>query len=435
VVVTLAIVLLVGGGWLGWKFIYNAHKLFGGSVFSIFTSSKLKGEDVGRVNILLAGDSADDPGHEGANLTDSIMLLSINTRDHTAFMLSIPRDLYVKIPGDGYQKINAANVYGDAEHFSQSGYPAGGMGLLEKTVEQRFGVDINYYALINYNAFKDAVNAVGGIDIDVQSDDPRGLYDPSIDYATNKPLVRLSNGWHHLSGQQALDLARARGDAYGAYGFPQADFDRTAHQRQMLLALKSKASSAGVVTNPIRLGQLFDAVGHNVKTDFTASNIHRLYDVTKGVDTNSIKSISLNDANGKNLLQNYQGFNGESALAPAAGLNDYSQIQAFLRGLTSNNPVVKEAATVAVLNATDSYGLAAHEQKILQARYINVTQIGDANANRATTLVIDNTAGKKPATKQLLQTIYGTAATTVNPYTSYHVDFIIVVGADRAPPS
>jgi len=435
VVLTILAIFILVGVWLGWKFGANLHAIFGGNIFSIFTSSKLDGEDSGRVNILLAGNSADDPGHQGGDLTDSIMLLSINTKDHTAFMLSIPRDLYVKIPGDGHQKINAANVYGNAEHFSQSGFPSGGMGLLEKTVEQDLGVNINYYALIDYNAFKQSVDAVGGIDINIQSDDPRGLYDPSIDYATHGPLVRLSNGNHHLNGQQALDLARARGDAYGSYGFPQADFDRTAHQRLMLLALKSKASSAGVITNPIRLGQLFDAVGKNVKTDFTASNIHRLYDLTKSINTNTIKSVSLNDANGKNLLQSYTGTYGESALIPAAGLDDYSQIQSFLRGLTSNNPVAKEAATVVVLNATNTYGLAAHEQKVLQARYINVTDIGDAGANRAHSFIVDNTAGKKPATLQLLETIYGNTVITNNPYSSYKADFIVVVGGDRIPAS
>ena len=432
-VLTLLVVVLLAVGWLGWKFIYNAHKLFGGSVFSIFTTSKLDGEDSGRVNILLAGNSADDPGHQGASLTDSIMILSIDTKNNQAFMISVPRDLYVHIPGDGYQKINAANVYGNSEHFSQSGYPAGGMGLLEKIVEQDFALNINYYALIDYNAFKQAVDAVGGIDINVQSSDPRGLYDPNIDYAINKPLVKLTNGNHHLTGQQALDLARARGDSAYSYGFPMSDFDRTAHQRQMLIALKSKAVSAGVVTNPVRLGELFDAIGQNVKTDLTLSNVHRLYDITKNINTNSIKSVSLNNVNGKNLLQNYTAPDGESTLAPAAGLNDYSQIQAAIRNLTSNNPIVKEAASVVLLNATDGYGVASKQQKVLEAKYINVTMIADALANQSTTTIIDSSAGKKPATLKLLEQIYGNHVTTTNPYSSKYdtADFIILLGADQ----
>lgn len=432
-IITLAILILIPAAWLGWKFIYNAHKLFGGSIFSIFTTSKLKGEDTGRVNILLAGDSADDPGHEGANLTDSIMLLSINTKDHTAFMLSIPRDLYVHLPGDGYQKINAANVYGNSEHFHQSGYPAGGMGLLEKTVEQDLGVDINYYALINYSAFRDAVNAVGGIDVTINSPDGR-LYDPNRDWTTGGPLVNLKNGKHHLNGEQALDLARARGDPsrYGySIGYEQSDFTRTANQRMMLVALKNKAASAGVVTNPIRLGELFDAIGKNVKTDFALSDVHRLYDLTKDIGTNSIKSVSLNDANGKNLLASYQAPDGQSALIPAAGLDDFSDIKSYVQRLTSNNPVVKEGADVVVLNATNSIGLAGKQEKVLENRYVSVSLIADAPTNRATTLIIDNSGGKKPATKQLLQNLYGNDITSSNPYPKYSADFIVILGTDQ----
>ncbi|HEY5152631.1 MAG TPA: hypothetical protein VII55_01525, partial [Candidatus Saccharimonadales bacterium] len=98
VALTLAVVVLLIGGWLGGKFAYNAHKLFGGNIFSVLTTTKLKGENNGRVNILLAGNSADDPGHDGANLTDSIMLISIDTRQNKAFLLSIPRDLWVHVP-------------------------------------------------------------------------------------------------------------------------------------------------------------------------------------------------------------------------------------------------------------------------------------------------------------------------------------------------
>jgi hypothetical protein len=92
-VVTLLIVVLAIGGWLGFKFAYNAHKLFGGNIFSALSTTKLRGEDSGRVNILLAGNSADDPGHQGAQLTDSIMIMSIDTKNNTAFLISVTRSM------------------------------------------------------------------------------------------------------------------------------------------------------------------------------------------------------------------------------------------------------------------------------------------------------------------------------------------------------
>jgi anionic cell wall polymer biosynthesis LytR-Cps2A-Psr (LCP) family protein len=108
--------------WFGGRMLYNAQKIFGGSIFSFFTNTKLKGEDEGRVNILLAGNSSDDYGHDGGQLTDSIMLLSIDTKNNKAFMLSIPRDLYVDIPKSGYGKINSAYVVGEQNNFYKSGY-------------------------------------------------------------------------------------------------------------------------------------------------------------------------------------------------------------------------------------------------------------------------------------------------------------------------
>jgi LCP family protein required for cell wall assembly len=434
IALTLAVLILLVGGFLGGKFIYNAHKLFGGNIFSILTTTKLKGENTGRVNILLAGNSADDPGHSGANLTDSIMLISIDTRHNKAFLVSLPRDLWVHIPDDGHHKLNDAYVEGQASGFSQSGYPDGGMGQLEQIVSQDLGININYYALINYNALKQAVDAVGGIDYTVKSSDPRGLYDPNIDWTTKGPLVKLSNGKHHLNGEQALDLARARGDSYYSYGFPASDFDRTEHQRQLMVTLKQKAVSVGVLANPSKLSSLFDAIGSNVKTDFTLSEVHRLYDITKPINGGNIKSLSLNQVDGKSLLKSYAAPDGESALIPAAGLNDFSDIQAFIRRLTSSNPVVQENAKVVVLNSTTANGLATKVKKQLVAGGLEVTSVGDSPTPAlATTLVINKSSGRKPATAALLAKLFGNHLTSTNTYgLTYDADFIVILGNDQA---
>jgi polyisoprenyl-teichoic acid--peptidoglycan teichoic acid transferase len=337
--ITLVILFLATGGWLGYKFIRD----FGWQNFlSLFNQTKLKGEDVGRVNILLAGYSADDPGHSGAQLTDSIMLVSIDTKNNKAFMISIPRDLYVNIPGNGYAKINEAYEVGQNQHFNTAGYPAGGMGLLEQTVSEKLNVPIDYYALIDYTAFRDAVNAVGGITVNINSTDPRGLYDPSIDYVTNGPLVVLSNGPHTLNGEQALDLARARGDAYGSYGFPLADYDRTLHQRQMLVALVAKAETAGVLANPIKIGNLFDAFSKNVQTDLHLNDARRLNTIMKKIPLSQIQSASLNSANyngqkAVDLLQGYLTPYGQDAIIPAAGIDNYTQIQSYVTQLEAQN--------------------------------------------------------------------------------------------------
>lgn len=325
------ILFVLSVGWVSWKFEKDCSKVFRGcTIFSLFDNRPLKGEDTGRVNILLAGNSTDDPGHDGAQLTDSIMLISINTRAHTGYMLSIPRDLFVTYGTTGCPygdsgKINAAYECGQALKFRANGYPSGGMGLLEKVVAQDFGVPINYYALVNYGAFRDAVNAVGGIDITIKSSDPRGIYDPY----TN---LKLPNGKVKLDGQEALNLARSRGDGPGSYGVF-SDFDRTSRQREMLSAVKDKATSLGVLVNPFKLGSLLDAMGKNVQTDFKGNNVHRLVGLTKSVPDSKLKSVGLNniDGKGKDLLAST--YLDGSTLSPAAGIYDFSQIQAYLQQL------------------------------------------------------------------------------------------------------
>src|SRR6266568_483484 len=435
VVVVIVLAILAVGGWLGWKVYRNAAKLTHNNnpliLLSVFKPVPLKNQN-GQVNILLAGDSADDPGHDGANLTDSIMVMSINTKTHQASMLSIPRDLWVAIPSMGHQKINAANTVTD---FSAAGYPNGGMGQLEQIVSEKLGITIDYYALINYTAFRDAVNAVGGITINIQGSDPRGLYDPNIAKADGGPL-KLPNGPVALDGQTALNLARARGDSYYSYGFPQSDFDRTMHQRQMLLAIKDKATSANVLANPLKLGQLADALGNNVQTDLKINEMETFYNYTKGITDSNVVSYNLNDLiKGQTLLKNYVANNGQEALIPANGIDDFSQIQTAIAKLFSNNPIVKEGAQIVVLNGGNISGLAGKEEAVLKGKSIHVVAIADAPKTYPATEIIDNSKGSMPNTKQALQKLFGSNVITSDPsVTGYTADFIVVLGQNQAAP-
>ncbi|MGH7157216.1 MAG: LCP family protein [Candidatus Saccharimonadales bacterium] len=302
-------------------------KMFGtGNIFSLLSRQPLKGAGSGRVNILLVGYSADDPLHQGANLTDSILLLSMSTTNHTGYMLSIPRDLAVKLgssqcqDGANYCKINEA-------------YEDGGMGLLEQTVSTDFQVPIDYYALIDYSAVRDVVNALGGVSITVNSPDGR-LYDPNRDYAVHGPLVDLTNGNHVLNGDQALDFTRARGDPspYGtAIGFEQSDFQRTADQRQVVSAIKAKLNWK-LVLNPRQNSQILNAAADNVKTDIQATEIRSVFGLFNSIPNSKLQSLSLNDLGGKNYLTSTY-YAGETQ-SPAAGIDDYSQIDTALQQIS-----------------------------------------------------------------------------------------------------
>ncbi len=331
ILVALVVILVLV---FGWNFYDAIAKLTGQhnpiSLLETITPQSLK-ETNGRVNILLAGYSVGDPNHGGAMLTDSIMIISINPKTKAGTIISVPRDLWVNIPGYGQSKINAAYEYGQRGGFNQTGYFPGGMGLLEKVVSKDFGIGFDYYALINYAAFRDAVDAVGGIRIDIQSPDPRGIYDQY----TN---LKLPNGWVTLNGQEALSLARARGDGTAGdvyYGLPNSDFTRTQYQQKMLVALKDKVSHTASLLNPLTVFNLVSSVGNNVVTDLSVGQIESLYYDTKGIANNNIKQVTINDYNGQNLLNNYY-VDGQDALIPAAGVYNYSQIQAAVHSLTTN---------------------------------------------------------------------------------------------------
>jgi LCP family protein required for cell wall assembly len=434
----LILIGVIVGGFLGFKFFQNIDKVFGGNPISnlsaLFNSTPLNGESSGRVNILLAGDSSDQIGHGGADLTDSILILSVDTKNHTAFLLSIPRDLWVNIPTLGYQKINAAN---DVTSFSQNGFPSGGMGQLQEIVQNDLGIPIDYYALSDYTAFSNAVDAVGGVRVDIQSPDPRGLYDPNV-------KLDLPNGWVTLNGQTALNLARARGDGYGSYGFPDSDFDRTQHQRQIFTAIVSKAQTLGFLDNPVKISDLFNAFGNNVETNLTLQNVLRLDTITKGINLNNIKSyaycstLTIGDDGCTNaVLTTYTDpYSGQEALIPTEGIGDYSQLAQYYQKLTSNNPIVKEGASVIVLNGGNTEGLAGDYKTYLATKQITVDSVADASEYYPTTEIMDDSSGADPNTLAELKAVFGTNVVANNPYVNPSgANFVVILGTKQGLPA
>ncbi len=427
----LGLFVLAAGLFLGFKFYKDIAKLTGNknpfAILGVFHPVPLQNQN-GRVNILVAANSADDPGHNGANLTDSIMVLSIDTKNNTALILSVPRDLWVNVPGYSHSKINAA-------------YPEGGMNALQQVIQNNLGLTIDYRALVNYGAFKDLVDAVGGIRIDIQSPDPRGIYDPNLDYTTRNccALAKYPNGWVTLNGKQALNLGRARADPspYGIpYGFTDGDFDRTMHQRQMLLAIKDKATQADVIANPFKVSALVDAVGNNVQTNLKLDEIETLYSYTKNINDKNIASYNINTLKGGSttMLMSYLAPGGQDALIPAAGLDNFGAIQTQIQRIFTSDPVSREGANVMVLNGTSTTGLAATQTYSLQHKGMTVS-VADAPANQPATTIIDDSQGLMPNTLAYLKQHYN-ATVVKNASLTYNypgADFILILGQSAAP--
>lgn len=323
ITIGLLAVIVIAGGYIGYGLYHKADAALASvtkagsnaQVTDLLTPEPLNGEGTGRVNILIAGNSADDPGHGGAQLTDSIMVASYELSTKKLTLISIPRDLWVEYNGS-YMKINAV-------------YPLGGMDRLQSVVQQVTGMTINHQVLINYAAFRQMIDAVGGIDVTIDSSDPRGIYDPMVGF-------QIGNGVQHLDGMQALLLARSRNDpTYDgrvAYGLPSGDFDRQMYQRKILQALLKKLTTATNLINPTTLPAVLDSLTGNVTTNMTAGQLRRLYDLSKQV--NATESVSIRGTDDNLLLANYTSYDGQSALIPAAGAGVYTDIQQFVTSLT-----------------------------------------------------------------------------------------------------
>jgi LCP family protein required for cell wall assembly len=310
------------------------------------------------------------------------------------------------------------------------------MGQLQQIVQNDLGIPIDYYALINYAAFQDAVNAVDGITIDIQSPDPRGIYD-------SYTHLKLPNGEVTLNGQEALNLARARGDVPAGditYGIPNSDYTRTMYQREMLVALAAKGKTLGVITNPVKISSLFSAIGNNVQTNLNLQDVLRLVQLTKGITPSTLGSYeysaSLTGATNPLLVGYLDPASGQDALIPSAGIGNYGGLQQYYLQLTSNNPVVKEGASVVILNGSGVNGLAGKEQGVLKTKGVDEVSVADASSLYTGTMIVDQSSGKDPSTKQLLSQLFpGTVVTSTAGSTEAYeaanypnADFVIILG-------
>lgn len=172
-----------------------------------------------RVTILLLGlDYRDWEAHTGAPRSDTMMLVSFDPLSNQAGMLSIPRDLWVEIPGFGHNRINTAYMFGEAYRL-----PGGGPGLAIQAVENLIGVPIQYYAVVNFYAFERLIDEIGGIDVEVRE---RLKISP-----IGRESFWLDPKPYHFDGAEALAYARVR--KYGSGG----DFGRAERQQQVALAV------------------------------------------------------------------------------------------------------------------------------------------------------------------------------------------------------
>ncbi len=228
----------------------------------------------GSITIALLG--SDKRPRRGDYRTDTVILVNVAPNLPAVTMLSIPRDLWVYIPGYQFGKINVADEQGEFTHF-----PGGGAELLKQTIEYNLGIHVDYYARVDFAGFMKIIDTLGGIDVvancplhDIFPDDPIGE-DPTITGEINIPAP----GIFHLDGKHALWYARSRETT--------SDFDRGLRQQRVLRAIWNKANQLGLLA---RLPELWGDLSSAVKTDLKLNDLLWLATVGARLDSTRIKN-------------------------------------------------------------------------------------------------------------------------------------------------
>ncbi len=345
--------------------------------------------------------------HDGAYLTDSIMVVHIDPKTQKIFLISIPRDIWIKIPTDGksgsYWKINAAYSLG----LDDINYPNkqaqfkgadGGGKLAEYTIGQVIGLPIDYFVGMDFSGFKHTIDTLGGVDVTVETafTDPQypidGKEDDSCKHtdddikaftATDSAEqdlpaffpcrylnLHFNAGLQHMDGETALEYVRSRHSTEDG-----TDFGRAKRQRNLLVAVKQKIFSAGVIPQII---PFMTSLGDDFKTDLSLDDVRVLLQNASSLNKYSIETLALTD---QNYLMDTQSSNGQDILAPKDGLDNWTSVHTYLSDTFSGKPQ-PVAALVQVENGTTVAGLAGIATNRLKAENITTLDpINDQNQN------------------------------------------------------
>ena len=335
------------------------------TIFSTDAFSSWTGND--RVTILGLGID-ERCEEEGPTRTDTMMILSIDPVNMSGVILSIPRDLWVEIPGFGVDKVNQAHRLGELYD-----YPEGGPGLAVDTAEAALGIEIDYYVTLNFEAFIQTVDKIGGIQLNV----PEAINDanyPDNCYGYDPFFITAGN--HQMDGQTALKYARTRATFGG-------DVDRAGRQQAVVLAIRDKILRLDMIPQLLLSApELWNILQDNVRTNLTLDEIIQLGLLAKDLQDGQIRTAVID----YDYVYNQVTPDGQAVLVPVRENIRELRDQLFAPP-TAPTPVIEdldqtmggEGARVAIYNGTPRFGLAAETEAYLVNNGVNVVEIGNVN--------------------------------------------------------
>jgi polyisoprenyl-teichoic acid--peptidoglycan teichoic acid transferase len=326
-----------------------------------------------RVNVLVMGLDYNDwrAANEGGGppKTDSMILFTIDPINRTAGMMSIPRDLWVNIPGYNYGRINTAYALGEA--YKE---PGGGPALAMKTVEELLGVPINYYAQIDFVAFINFIDEIGGVKIDI----PEKITVDPMEVGKKNNVKVLKPGVQTLDGELALAYARTR-KTEGA------DFERSQRQQQVILGIRDQILRFDLLPTLIaKSGILYNQLSAGIHTNMTIDQVVRLAWLAAQVPVEQIKKGVIGPPDQVSFAVSPDGT--QQVLKPITDkirlLRDdifaTGPVSPAAAGLSQNEVLTSEGAKVRVLNGSITAGLAANTADYLKGQGVNVIETGNA---------------------------------------------------------
>ena len=427
-VMVAAVFFMATTGFLAFKTYITSQKIFDSNDRGVValnlqaTPEDISDEGDGRINILLAGKGG--ALHDGGDLTDSLVIASIDPFSKTATLLSVPRDLYVDVSGLWSMKINATYSAAKTRSYDQSGNwqaaETDGLNKLSDTLEYYLGIPIHYYVLVDFIAFESIIDTLGGLDIDIQN----RLYDPTL---LPEIFLDIYPGEQVFDGRTALYYVRSRATS------PRGDFDRSQRQREVLLALREDILTARTIINPFKLNEILDTIGDNVRTNISVEDAVRLYEITEEIEQENISSISFVD---DPILLTTSVIGEQSVVIPIAGVNDYREIKSFVRNKLIDGFINRENASITILNGSGITNLAANRAQELESYGYNVVEIANAPTSNylSTILVVNNE--DRPYTQKYLENRLDVTPTKKSvlgdDLEQYNSDFVIIIGIDES---
>ncbi len=369
------------------------------------------GDDI--LNVLLLGSDTENPVNAGR--TDAIMLVSINWTAGTVNLLSIPRDLFVYIPGWTMQRINTAFGYG--EH---NGIEGGGVALLRDTILYNLGVRVDFYARVDFVDFRRIVDALGGVEIavDCAIQDWR-LIEPELDPEVEEhwELFTLPVGVHLMDGDLALWYARSRRTS--------SDFDRGRRQQDLMRALWRRLRDLGLLN---QLPALWGQVVEIVETDMQLADLLGLVPLALTIDASRIAHFTFRPNEEVRAWRTPDGASVQLLVPDRAQglLNDFMQPP-------TQNRLVQGGPVVEVLNATGYAGLdQVAADGLAWEGFLALAGGEEQGQHRAVSVVYDYTGRSKgSAVDALLEALrLPPEAVIVEPDPDRAVDYRVVLGAD-----